>query len=431
MRMSVVPPAKMLGALLHARGDQAFHALAGAAGNDRADIGAGHGAAADLQGLGLGHQVLHPAAGLTDQHQGGGGHATLAGGTEGGADHRIEGLFLVGVRQHHGVVLGAHHALHALAGQRGAVVHVGTDAGGTDERHGLDVRVVADRVDHFLAAVDDVQHALRNARFQRKLDQAHGNHWVLLGRLEDEGVTGGDRHREHPQREPRREVERGDAGAHAQRLHDRVGVHAIGHVVGQLAQLQVADGGRVLAHFQAAEHIAFGVGQGLALFGGEDVGQLAHVLADQLLVLQEDARAGADRGLAPGLEGFLGGGDGGVHFAGGGERHLGQHVLGGRIDHVLPVGGGRFNELAIDQHADTGRCNSHDDNPTGPSATTWPASAAPARTARLQPGRPGTGIGAVGQLPEPDRAQQAPADPGRAEEAGRGTGRRFRAVRRR
>ncbi|KAG1255393.1 hypothetical protein G6F68_010400 [Rhizopus microsporus] len=79
-----------LGALLHARGDQAFHALAGAAGNDRADIGAGHGAAADLQGLGLGHQVLHPAAGLTDQQQGGGGHATLAGGTEGGADHRIE-----------------------------------------------------------------------------------------------------------------------------------------------------------------------------------------------------------------------------------------------------------------------------------------------------------------------------------------------------
>jgi hypothetical protein len=48
-------------------------------------------------------------------------------------------------------------------------------------------------------------------------------------------------------------------------------------------------------------------------------GQLLHVLADQLLVLQEDARAGADRGLAPGLEGFLGGG---VHFAGGGERHL-------------------------------------------------------------------------------------------------------------
>src|SRR2546427_2745929 len=42
---------------------------------------------------------------------------------------------------------------------RGAVVDVGADAGGTDERHGLDVRVIADRVDHFLATVDDVQHA--------------------------------------------------------------------------------------------------------------------------------------------------------------------------------------------------------------------------------------------------------------------------------
>lgn len=125
--------------------DQAFHALTGAAGNDRADVGARHGATADLQGLGLGYQVLHPAARFTDQHQGGGGHATLASGAEGGTDHRIEGLFLVGVRQHHGVVLGAHHALHALAGQRGAFVDVGADAGGADERHRLDVRVVADR----------------------------------------------------------------------------------------------------------------------------------------------------------------------------------------------------------------------------------------------------------------------------------------------
>jgi hypothetical protein len=41
----------------------------------------------------------------------------------------------------------------------------------------------------------------------------------------------------------------------------------------------------------------------------------------------------------PGLEGAMGGGDGGVDFIGGGKRHFGQHLLGGRVDDVVPLGG--------------------------------------------------------------------------------------------
>ncbi|MNF36410.1 hypothetical protein D3C84_173010 [compost metagenome] len=108
----------------------------------------------------------------------------------------------------------------------------------------------------------------------------------------------------------------------------------------------------MLDHLQAAEHVALGVRQGLALFGGEDGGQLLHVLADQLLVLEEDPRAGADRRLAPGLEGFGGAGHRGIHFIQGGEGHTGQDFLGRRVDHVAPLGSFGFDQLAADQQFD-------------------------------------------------------------------------------
>ncbi|MCY1452800.1 hypothetical protein D9M71_697500 [compost metagenome] len=107
-------------------------------------------------------------------------------------------------------------------------------------------------------------------------------------------------------------------------------------------------------HFQAAEHVTFGIRQGFALLGGEQGGQLLDVFADQLLVLEEDPGAGADRGLAPGLEGLLGAGHGGVHFLGGGEGHAGQDFLGGRVDHVAPLGAARLDEFAVDEKLDAG-----------------------------------------------------------------------------
>ncbi len=68
--------------------------------------------------------------------------------------------------------------------------------------------------------------------------------------------------------------------------------------------------------------------------------------------LEHDAHARADRGQLPGLEGAMGGTDGGVDFSGGGKRHLGQHLLGRRVDDVVPLGGLRFDPLAVDQQLD-------------------------------------------------------------------------------
>ncbi|MCY1461098.1 hypothetical protein D9M71_787180 [compost metagenome] len=95
----------------------------------------------------------------------------------------------------------------------------------------------------------------------------------------------------------------------------------------------------MLDHFQAAADFAFGVGQRFAVLTGDHLGQLAGVGAQQLLELQHDAHPRALPAVAPGLEGFLGVGDGQVQFFAGGEGNLGDDLLGGGIDHVSPFGG--------------------------------------------------------------------------------------------
>ncbi len=118
-----------------------------------------------------------------------------------------------------------------------------------------------------------VEHARRYAGFQRQLHQQHGRQRVLFGRFEHEGVAADDGHGEHPQRDHRREVERGDTGAYADWLAQGVGIDTAGDVLGELAHLQGANGRSVLDHFQATENIAFSVGHGFALLGAEPPGR--------------------------------------------------------------------------------------------------------------------------------------------------------------
>ena len=54
--------------------------------------------------------------------------------------------------------------------------------------------------------------------------QKFARRWIALARLQDERVAARDRERVHPHRHHRREVERRDAGDHAERLADRVRV---------------------------------------------------------------------------------------------------------------------------------------------------------------------------------------------------------------
>ena len=338
-----------LGTIGNAALNQALNAAQSTARNHRAHIGARLIAAADFQRFGFGDQVGQPLLRLAHQHHHRQGHAALARCAKGGTGNGVQGLLFIGIGQHDGVVFCAHHALHALAVQAGAVVHMRAHVGRAHKADRLDVFVVANGVYRILAAVNHVQHPGRNPGLQCQLAQAHGHHRVLLRRLEHKGIARGNRHGEHPQRNHRREVKRRNPRAHAQRLQQRVGIDTTGHVVGQLAQLQIANGAGVLHHLQATEHVALCVGQGFALFSRQQRGQLAHVFANQLLQLQKNAGAGTNGGFLPRLERFLGRSHRGVDLVLRSKRHAGQHFLRSGVHHITPLGGFGFNKFAVDK----------------------------------------------------------------------------------
>ena len=110
-----------------------------------------------------------------------------------------------------------------------------------------------------------------------QLGQEQRRRRVLLARLEDEGVAAGDRVGAHPQRHHGREVERGDAGDDAERLADRVDVDAGRGLLGEAALEQLRHAAGELDVLQAAGDLAGGVGEHLAVLGGDDRGQLVGV----------------------------------------------------------------------------------------------------------------------------------------------------------
>ena len=99
-------------------------------------------------------------------------HAALARRAEGRAGEVVDDLVEVRVGHDDAVVLGAAERLHALAVRGAARVDVLRDVGRSDEADRLDVRMVEDRVDHLLVAVDDVEDAVGQARFLHQLGKA-------------------------------------------------------------------------------------------------------------------------------------------------------------------------------------------------------------------------------------------------------------------
>ena len=129
------------------------------------------------------------------------------------------------------MVLGAGKTLYTLHVTGAGFVDVTAHRYGANEGHSLDGRIGQQHVYLFFTAVDNLQHTLGGACFFKQLRQTHRGQRVLLGRLENEGVTGGNGHREHPQRDHGREVERRDTGTDTQRLGVGIGVDLAGHVL--------------------------------------------------------------------------------------------------------------------------------------------------------------------------------------------------------
>ena len=261
-------------------------------------------------------------------------HAALARRAVGRAHQRLGRDLDVRVGHHHHVVLRSAQRLHALAVHRAGGEHVFRDRGRADEAHRGDARIGEQRIHRLLVAVHHVQHSRRGARLEHQLGEPQGTGRILFRRLEDEGVAAGDRHREHPHRHHRREIERRDPGAHTERLADRIQIHARRDVVGELAFHQVRDAAGELDHFQPSLDRPLGVGKHLAVLGSDEERELVQVALDQLLEAEHHPRPRKRRSFRPAGEGFLRHSDRALDFGLGGEGDLGGERAGRRIEYV-------------------------------------------------------------------------------------------------
>ena len=291
---------------------------------------------------------------IADEYGDGDGHAALAGRAVGRADQRIRRQFGIGVRHDHRVILGAAQRLHALAVRGARREDVLGDRRRADEAHGLDVRMREQRVDRLLVAVDDVEDAIRQARFLEQRGEDQRRRRVALGGLQHERVAADERHRKHPQRNHRGKIERRDAGDHAQRLAQRVRVDPGADVFAELAFQELWRAARVFDDLDAARELAGGVGEHLAVLARDHGDDLVGALLEQPFEAEHDARARQRRGRSPGGKGGLRGLDGPRDFGGARERDAAAKRTRRRRVDVAETAGRAGSALAADPMGEGG-----------------------------------------------------------------------------
>ena len=211
---------------------------------------------------------------------------------------------------------------------------------------------VEQRVDRFLVAVDDIEHARRQPGLDQQFGKPHRHGRIALRRLEDEGIAAGERRREFPHRDHGREIERRDAGDDAERLAHRVEVDAGAGALAVFALDQMRDAAGEFDHFEAALDVAFGVGEGLAVLGGEQPRQRVEFLLHQFEELEHDARAPLRIGRRPGRLRRFGDGNGVLDLGMLGEGDLGLHFAGVGIENVAEAPRCAIHLFAADEMAD-------------------------------------------------------------------------------
>src|SRR5262249_52781190 len=197
-------------------------------------------------------------------------------------------------------------------GSADRAVHMARDRARAAERDACYSRRGAEGVDHILAAVDEVDDAGREARLGDELEDPPLREGDLLARLEDEGVPRRDGVGQKPERDHRREIERGDRGGDADRLTGRQAVDTAGPVGQALAHHQRRDPGRVLDVLDAPAKVVPGLRERLAVLARADRGDLLLVLFEEGLPLEEETGTLDGRRSAPGGERRVGRLDGGV-----------------------------------------------------------------------------------------------------------------------
>jgi hypothetical protein len=160
---------------------------------------------------------------------------------------------------------GAAQRLHAF-GRRGTPrVDVLSDRRRADEAHSLNVGMVEYGIDRFLVAVDDVEHAGREAGLLEQIPDQHRCGGIALGRLQDKRVSASDGDRIHPHRRHGREVEGRNAGDDSERLAVGPAVDLGADIAAVLALQEMRNAAGEIDDVDSAGELAERVGVRLAV----------------------------------------------------------------------------------------------------------------------------------------------------------------------
>jgi len=148
------------------------------------------------------------------------GQTPLPGGAKGGPHDVCNGLVEDSVRHDDDAILRPALRLNPLSLLRCAAIDVPSNRGRSDERDPFDFRIIQNRVDDVLGAVDEIEHTRWKAALMNQLKNKTLGEWNLLRRLDNKRVAARHRVGKKPERHHRWKIERGNRGKNAEGLAD-------------------------------------------------------------------------------------------------------------------------------------------------------------------------------------------------------------------
>src|SRR5438105_1064791 len=143
--------------------------------------------------------------------------------------------------------------------------NVSSNWGRADERDRFDFWMRKERIDTIASAMNDTENAFGQARLFEQLRDLDGGERNLFTGLEDERIAAGNRHRIHPERDHRGEIEGRDACANAERLADGVAINSAGNILEALAHEQRGHATSEFDHLDPAPNVTARFDQGFPM----------------------------------------------------------------------------------------------------------------------------------------------------------------------
>ena len=210
------------------------------AGNDRSHVGLRLAVSwTDFDGASSFHQRgQYSLGGIADHHRRGCRHTAFAGAAISTFYDTTHRVLDIRIRHEENEILCAAIGLNTFTMPGAGFKNVLGDGCRADERNGFDLWMLEQGIDAFAATMDDIEDAFRKAGLFEQPGNFDCSQRHLFARLEDESVAADQSHWIHPQWHHRRKVERGNAGAHAKRLADRIAIDAARDVLDALPHQQ-------------------------------------------------------------------------------------------------------------------------------------------------------------------------------------------------